>query len=329
MSIMDLEQLKDKNVLVTGADGFIPSFVCDRLVELGANVTALVRRNSGNTLKCIPHLVGKVKIRWGDMTDLSLLVMETKNTDIIYHLGAQSHVQYSLHNPLETFQTNVTGTINVLEASRINDVKRIVHAGSAEVYGKPETVPITEDHPLAPRSPYAASKVASDRLMFSYYCTYGLPVVTSRFFGIYGPRQSIEKAIPKFILKIHNNEPPVVYGDGMQSRDYMYVTDAADAYARLGVAENVDGQVVNVGTGTEIKIIDLAKTILKTMNSNLEPIFTEKLHPGEAGRLVSDPTKGMNILNWKPTITFEEGMKRTVEYYLKHTELYNNLNVVV
>lgn len=317
------------NVLVTGADGFIPSFVCDRLVELGANVTALVRRNSSNILKSIPHLVNKVKIRWGDMTDLSLLVMETKNTDIIYHLGAQSHVQYSLHNPLETFQTNITGTINVLEAARINDVKRIVHAGSAEVYGKPETVPITEDHPLAPRSPYAASKVAADRLMFSYYCTYGLPVVTSRFFGIYGPRQSIEKAIPKFILKIHNNEPPVVYGDGMQSRDYMYVTDAADAYARLGLAENVDGQVVNVGTGIEIKILDLAKTILKTMNSNLEPIFTEKLHPGEAGRLVSDPTKGMKVLNWKPTINFEDGMKRTIEYYLKHTELYNSLNVVV
>ena len=144
MSIVDLEQLKDKNVLVTGADGFIPSFVCDRLVELGANVTALVRRNSGNTLKCIPHLVEKVKIRWGDMTDLSLLVMERKNTDIIYHLGAQSHVQYSLHNPLETFQTNVTGTINVLEAARINDVKRIVHAGSAEVYGKPEKLTVRQ-----------------------------------------------------------------------------------------------------------------------------------------------------------------------------------------
>ena len=326
---MNLERLQDVNVLVTGADGFIPSFVCDRLVEFGANVTALVRRNSSNILKSIPHLVDKVKIRWGDMTDLSLVITETKNVDIIYHLGAQSHVQYSLHNPLETFQNNITGTINVLEAARINEVKKIVHAGSAEVYGKPETVPVTENHALVPRSPYAASKVAADRLMFSYYCTYGLPVVTSRFFGIFGPRQSIEKVIPKFILKIQNNESPMIYGDGTQSRDYMYVTDAADAYARLGVAEHVDGEVINIGTGLETKVIDLANLIIRTMGSNLEPLFTEKLHPGEAGRLVSDPTKCMKILDWKPTISLEDGMKTTVEYYSKHNELYKSLDVVV
>ena len=314
---------------MTGADGFIPSYVCDRLVELGAEITALVRRDSSNVIKSIPHLKKKVKIRWGDIMDLSLLVLETKDIDIIYHLGAQSHVQYSLHNPVETYQTNTIGTLNVLEAARINDVKRIVHAGSAEVYGKPETVPIKEDHPLAPRSPYAAGKVASDRLLFSYYCTYGLDTVTSRFFGIYGPRQSIEKAIPKFILKIHNNEPPIVYGDGSQSRDYMYATDAADAYARLGIVENVEGQVINIGTGIETTIVDLANMIIGIMGSNMKPIFTEKIHPGEAGRLVSDPSKGMKILDWKPTITLEEGLKRTVDYYLKHPELYNNLDVVV
>ena len=165
---MNLEQFNDLNVLVTGADGFIPSFVCDRLVELGANVTALIRRNSSNEIKSIPHLIDKLKIRWGDITDLSLLLEETKEIDVIYHLGAMSHVQYSLYNPVETYQTNTLGTMNVLEASRINNVKRVVHAGSAEVYGKPETVPIEENHPLEPRSPYAAGKVASDRLMFAY-----------------------------------------------------------------------------------------------------------------------------------------------------------------
>ena len=326
---MNLEKFKDLNVLVTGADGFIPSYVCDRLVELGANVTALTRRTSSNQLKAIPHLVDKVKFRWGDITDLSLLVLETKDTDVIYHLGAQSHVQYSLHNPLETYQTNTIGTLNVLEAARINDVERVVHAGSAEVYGKPEAVPITEEHKLAPRSPYAAGKVASDRLMFSYYCTYGMSLVMSRFFGIYGPRQSIEKAIPKFILKIHNNEPPVVYGDGSQSRDYMFGTDAADAYAKLGLVENIDGQVVNIGTGTETNIGDLARMIIKLMGSNLEPKFTGKIHPGEAGRLFCDPSKCMKILDWKPTVTLEEGLKKTIDYYLKHPELYDSLNVVV
>ena len=326
---MSSADLKGCKVLVTGADGFIPSFVCDRLVELGANVTALVRRNSSSVIKSIPHLVDKLKIRWGDITDLSLLISETKDTEIIYHLGAQSHVQYSLHNPVETYQTNTIGTMNVLEAARINDVKRIVHAGSAEVYGKPETVPIEENHPLEPRSPYAAGKVASDRLMFAYYCTYDLPVVMSRFFGIYGPRQSIEKAIPKFILQIHNNEVPCVYGDGKQSRDYMFVTDAADAYTRLGLADNVVGQAMNIGTGIETDIATLARLIIKIMGAKMEPNFTGKISPGEAGRLVCNPSKGMKTLDWKPTVSLEDGLKNTVDYYLKNTHLYKFLDTVI
>ena len=326
---MNLEQFNDLNVLVTGADGFIPSFVCDRLVELGANVTALIRRNSSNEIKSIPHLIDKLKIRWGDITDLSLLLEETKEIDVIYHLGAMSHVQYSLYNPVETYQTNTLGTMNVLEASRINNVKRVVHAGSAEVYGKPETVPIEENHPLEPRSPYAAGKVASDRLMFAYYCTYGLPVVMSRFFGIYGPRQSIEKAIPKFILQIHNKKSPCVYGDGKQSRDYMFVTDAADAYTRLGLADNVIGQAMNIGTGIETDIATLARLIIKIMEAKIEPNFTGKINPGEAGRLVCNPSKGMKMLNWKPTVSLEDGLKQTVDYYLKNTNLYKFLDTVV
>ena len=326
---MNLEEFNDLDVLVTGADGFIPSFVCDRLVELGANVTALIRRNSSNEIKSIPHLIDKLKIRWGDITDLSLLLEETKEIDVIYHLGAVSHVQYSLYNPVETYQTNTLGTMNVLEASRINNVKRVVHAGSAEVYGKPETVPIEENHPLEPRSPYAAGKVASDRLMFAYYCTYGLPVVMSRFFGIYGPRQSIEKAIPKFILQIHNKKSPCVYGDGKQSRDYMFVTDAADAYTRLGLADNVIGQAMNIGTGIETDIATLARLIIKIMGAKIEPNFTGKISPGEAGRLVCNPTKGMKLLDWKPTISLEDGLKQTVDYYLKNTHLYKFLDTVV
>ncbi len=326
---MNLEQFNDLNVLVTGADGFIPSFVCDRLVELGANVTALIRRNSSNEIKSIPHLIDKLKIRWGDITDLSLLLEETKEIDVIYHLGAMSHVQYSLYNPVETYQTNTLGTMNVLEASRINNVKRVVHAGSAEVYGKPETVPIEENHPLEPRSPYAAGKVASDRLMFAYYCTYGLPVVMPRFFGIYGPRQSIEKAIPKFILQIHNKKSPCVYGDGKQSRDYMFVTDAADAYTRLGLADNVIGQAMNIGTGIETDIATLARLIIKIMGAKIEPNFTGKINPGEAGRLVCNPSKGMKMLNWKPTVSLEDGLKQTVDYYLKNTHLYKFLDTVV
>ena len=326
---MDLAKFGELRVLVTGADGFIPSYVCERLVELGASVTALVRRNSSNVIKSIPHVRKSVKIRWGDITDLSVLIQETKGVDVVYHMGAQSHVQYSLHNPLETYQANTIGTMNVLEAARLNDVGRVVHAGSAEVYGKPEAVPIKETHPLAPRSPYAAGKVASDRLMFSYFCTYGLPVVMSRFFGIFGPRQSIEKAIPKFILRIGQGMPPIIYGDGTQSRDYMYGTDAADAYARLGVADGVAGETVNIGTGKETKIVDLANMIISLMGSDVKPEFTPALHPGEAGRLVADPARGMEALDWHPQVRLEEGMKTTIKYYKDRPELADDLDVVV
>lgn len=326
---MNLAKFDSLRVLVTGADGFIPSYVCERLADLGADVTALVRRNSSNVIKSIPHLRERVRIRWGDITDLSVLIQETKDVDVVYHMGAQSHVQYSLHNPLETYQTNTVGTMNVLEAARLNDVGRVVHAGSAEVYGKPETVPIKEAHPLAPRSPYAAGKVASDRLMFSYFCTYGLPVVMSRFFGIFGPRQSIEKAIPKFVLRIGRGMPPVIYGDGTQSRDYMYGTDAADAYARLGVVDGMVGETVNIGTGKETRIVDLASMIIRLMGKDIKPEFTPALHPGEAGRLVADPTRGMEALDWRPEVSLEEGMKRTIKYYQDRPDLAKDLDVVI
>jgi len=151
----------------------------------------------------------------------------------------------------------------------------------------------------------------------------------SRFFGIYGPRQSIEKAIPKFILQIHNKKSPCVYGDGKQSRDYMFVTDAADAYTRLGLADNVIGQAMNIGTGIETDIATLARLIIKIMGEKIEPNFTGKINPGEAGRLVCNPSKGMKMLNWKPTVNLEDGLKQTVDYYLKNTHLYKFLDTVV
>ena len=151
----------------------------------------------------------------------------------------------------------------------------------------------------------------------------------SRFFGIYGPRQSIEKVIPKFILKILNNEPPIVYGDGMQSRDYMYVTDAADAYARLGVADDVIGEVINIGTGIELTIADLAQKIIDLIGVNTKPSFSGKINPGEAGRLFTDPTNCMKKLDWKPEIGLEDGLKKTIDHFTKNKSLYKDLDFVI
>lgn len=224
--LKQFKKLSNLSILVTGADGFVSSHLCEFLSSQNANITALIKRNSAGIFKNIDVIKNKIKVRWGDTQDLSLLIEITKNTDIIFHLAAQSHVGYSLYNPYETYVNDVISTLNILESARKNDVKRIVHAGSSEIYGKPEYVPIDEKHPLKPRSPYAAAKASAENLLQSYFYAYNLPVVMSRFFNIYGPRQGLDQVIPKFILQAINNKDITIYGNGNQTRDYTYVDDA-------------------------------------------------------------------------------------------------------
>ena len=313
------------NVLVTGADGFVSSHLCEELLENGANVTGLIKRNSTGLFKNVDHIKNKIKIKWGDTQDLSLLEEITRKTDIIYHLAAQSHVGYSIYNPNETVVNDVISTLNVLECARKNDVKRIIHAGSSEIYGNPTYVPIDEKHPLNPRSPYAAAKAASEHLLQSYFHTYGLPVVLSRFFNIYGPRQGLDQAIPIFILQALNNRKITIYGNGNQTRDYTYVTDAVHAYSLLGLKPNIEGTVMNFGTQSEIKIRDLAKLILKLTKSKSVLSFDEKLRSGETPRLLCNSKNAYKVLKWKPKIEIETGIKNTIEFFKQRKHLVTNL----
>lgn len=317
--------LSGKKVLVTGADGFIPSYVCETLVQKGANVTALVRRNSSSLLKNIGHLKNDLKVVWGDIQDLPTLIRLTKGVEIIYHLAANSHVAYSIVSPVESFTIQTTGTINVLEATRINGVQRMIHAGSAEEYGETRDVQIAEDFPLLPRSPYAAGKVAADRLMYSYWCSYDTPVVMSRFFGIYGPRQSAEKAIPKFIFQALDGDDITLYGDGSQTRDFMFGTDAGEAYAELGVADNVIGRVVNIGTGKKYPIAMVAEDVVRMMGSKSRIAKDMNLKPGEASHLVADPSLLQKTLGWKPVVSWEDGLRRTIDFFVKRKDRYGDL----
>lgn len=328
-NIKNLQKLSGLNVLVTGADGFVSSHLCDNLINNNAKVTALLKRNSAGLFKNIDHVKKKLKIRWGDTQDLSLLHDITKDVDIVFHLAAQSHVGHSLHNPYETVVNDVLSTLNILEASRKNNVKRIIHAGSSEIYGKPLYVPIDEKHPLQPRSPYAAAKASSENLLESYYHTYGLPIVMSRFFNIYGPRQGLDQVIPKFILQALNNKDITVYGDGSQTRDYTFVSDAVEAYALLGITPKIEGFVINFGSGKEIEIRDLAKLIIKLSKSSSQLKFDRKLRSGETPRLLSNPTLARKILGWKNKVTIEEGLKKTMEYYKTKKELVENLPFMV
>lgn len=319
------EKIKGKQVLVTGADGFIASHLCEFLYYNKAKVTALIRRNSTGVFRNINEIKSKINVVWGDTQDLSLLTQITKKTDIIFHLAAQSHVGYSIHNPYETVINDIISTLNVLEASRKNDVKRIVHAGSSEIYGEPEYVPIDEKHPLNPRSPYAAAKASAEHLLQSYYFTYDLPVVMSRFFNIYGPRQGLDQAIPKFILQALNNKDITIYGDGNQTRDYTYVSDAVNAYFLLGITPKLEGKVLNFGTSKEIKIKELAKLIIKNTNSKSKLKFDHNLRSGETPRLLCKPKKAKETLNWKTKIDIETGIKNTINYYKNKKELISNL----
>jgi len=318
-------------VLVTGADGFVASHLCEYLIRRGCYVIGLVRRTSGCRLKNIGHLSGKMEIVWGDVTDATQMRGVTYGVDVIFHLAAMSHVAYSIGNPEEAYLQNVIGGFNILEASRDNDVKRIVHAGSAEVYGTMADELLTEKDPLLPRSAYAASKASVDRLMYAYWCSYRTPVVMARFFGIYGPRQSPEKAIPKFIGQVFSGSPITIYGDGRQTRDYMYVADCVEAYGKLGLdaGSEVIGEVVNVARGDRIEIGEVAKAIREAMAQFGVYVvgisYEGNLREAEAPHLACDPKKIHTLIDWDPTVEFRTGISRTIGYYKAHPELFEGL----
>ncbi len=319
------EKLTGKRIIVTGADGFVGSHLCEFLVSQGADVTALIRRNSAGTFKNIDSFKKKINIKWGDARDFSIVSETCKNQDIIFHLAAQSHVGYSIHNPYETVLDNTISLMNILEATRKYDISRLIHAGSSEIFGNPSKVPINEKSELNPRSPYAAAKAGADHLLKAYYYSYNLPIVNSRFFNIFGPRQGLDQVIPKFILQALNNKNLTVYGKGNQTRDYTFVKDAVHAYSLLAIKPKIEGMTINFGTGKEIKIKELAKLILKLTKSKSKLIFDNKLREGETPRLLCDPSQAYKLLKWKPTKTLEKGITETIEYFQNKKELVSNL----
>lgn len=320
-----MKTFSGKTILVTGADGFVASHLCEHLVSKNAKVIALLRRNSGGIFKNLNEIKKSVQIKWGDTQDLSLLIETTKNVDVIYHLAAQSHVGHSIYNPYETVVNDVLSTLNVVESARKNDVKRIIHAGSSEIYGDPKYVPIDTKHPLQPRSPYAAAKGSAENILESYFHTYGLPIVMSRFFNIFGPRQGLDQAIPKFILQALNGKNITIYGNGKQTRDYTYVSDAVDAYSKLGLTPKLEGKVMNFGTEKEITIKNLAELIIKLTKSKSKLHFSKKLRTGETPRLLSEPKYAKKILGWSAKIDVTTGLEKTIEYFKGKEHLVSNL----
>src|SRR3989344_2323107 len=273
------EFYQGKKVLVTGADGFIGSHLTERLVNYGANVIIFVKDNTllhGSNLpklNNLSNLKDKVKVLSGNIASHDIInLIKREKPEIIFHLAADAYVNKSFNQPREVIQTNVDGTLNILH-SCLNEemkpqdfIKRIVVTSSSEVYGTYDD-PIKEDFELRPSSPYGASKAAADRLAFSYYFTYNLPIAIIRPFNTYGPRHTYD-APPKFISLALAGKDITVYGDGEQSRDLMYVDDTVDGFLIMGNNEKAIGEAVNFGTGVDTKIIDLAKIIIELSGSS-------------------------------------------------------------
>ncbi len=310
-----------KTILITGGAGFIGSYIAERYVTEGYLVRVLDDFSTGNVnnIRALFNFKNFKLIR-GDVRDKGTIQRATAGVDTILHLAAQIHVDKSIINPKYTFEVNTLGTLNILDAALESEIELVVYTSTSEVYGSAQYVPMNEKHPLNPASPYAASKAAADRLCFAYYNTYKLPVVIVRCFNTYGPRQGdigYAAVIPKFIRRVMQGLPPVIYGDGKQTRDYMYIEDAVKAYDLvLKSHENLLGKAVNFGTGRETRILDVANSIIKICNrdENLKPIHVAP-RPGEVKRLCADTTLAKKELNFNPDYDLKKGLEKFIRWY--------------
>jgi UDP-glucose 4-epimerase len=315
----EVNAMPKERILITGAAGFIGSHLADDFVKKGYPVKILDDFSAGN----VNNIFGlfnysNFKMIRGSITDKELVSKSTMNVDVIFHLAAQVHVDRSIIEPRHTFEVNTLGTLNILDAALENEIKLVIYASTSEVYGSAIHVPMKEDHPLNPASPYAASKAAADRLCFSYYNTYHLPVVIVRCFNTYGPRQKdygYAAVIPHFISRALAGSPPVIYGDGTQTRDYMYVKDAVNAYELvLKSNESLLGKTINFGTGKEISINELAQTVMKLCGMKAKPIHAAP-RTGEVKRLCADISFARSQLGFTPKYSITHGLEEFVRWY--------------
>jgi len=319
---------KDKRVLVTGAGGFIGSHLVERLVSEGARVRALVHYNSRNDPGLLKFLsdetLAGLDLLPADLLDPYAVQQAVDGIEIVFHLGALISIPYSYIHPYHVAETNMMGTLNVLEACRAVGVRRLVHTSSSEVYGTALRVPIDEDHPLQGQSPYSASKIGADKLAKSYFCAYELPVVTLRPFNTYGPRQSDRAVIPTIIAQTLTQDV-VHLGNLDARRDLTYVTDTVDGFIKVSAAADVEGKTYNLGAGSDISIGKLAEKIIKLVGRPVKIDVDEaRLRPegSEVQRLLADNTLAKKELGWEPRISLDEGLRRTIKWISDNLELY-------
>lgn len=317
-----------QQVLVTGAGGFIGSHLCERLVQAGARVRAFVRYNSrgdtGLLADIEPHTRAAIEVVAGDLRDYEAVRQAIDGCDIVFHLGALIAIPYSYLHPREVTEVNVLGTLNVLQAARAAGTKRVIHTSTSEVYGTAESPKITEHHRLQGQSPYAASKIAADKLVESFHRSYGLPTVTVRPFNTYGPRQSMRAVIPTIVAQAIRG-PRIRIGSLTATRDFTFVTDTADGFIAAARADAVLGEEFNLGTDSEITVGEVIEHVARLLGRPLSPeVETDRLRPSasEVYRLRSDNSKAAARLGWRPTVPFDTGLAAVIEWVQRHAAVH-------
>lgn len=313
-------------ILVTGADGFIGSHLCEALTRQGREVRAFVYYNSFNSWGWLDHaaadILADIEVVAGDVRDSHSVNRAARGCDAILHLAALIAIPYSYHAPESYVQTNVLGTLNVMQAARDHGVARVVHTSTSEVYGTARYVPITEEHPLMGQSPYSATKIGADQLAYSFYAAFGVPVVILRPFNTYGPRQSARAVIPTVIAQIANGMREIRLGSLTPTRDFSYIDDTVAGFIAALKSDGAVGEVVNLGSGFEVSIGDTAKLIARLMHSDVSIVSDDaRVRPAnsEVERLLADNSKARKLLGWEPAYAgldgFAQGLKHTIEWF--------------
>jgi NAD dependent epimerase/dehydratase len=321
----DPMSLKDKTVAVTGADGFIGSHLVEALLSQGCRVRALAFYNSFGTSGWLDSLpltprggYTDLEIISGDIRDPHLMRDFLRGQQIVFHLASLIAIPFSYRSPDSYVDTNVKGTLNLLQAAREAEVERFIHTSTSEVYGSAQRTPMDELHPLSAQSPYAAAKIAADQLALSFHRSYGLPVVMVRPFNTYGPRQSARAIIPTIITQALAHPGHVKLGSLHPVRDFTFVTDTAAGLVAAAKAKKVVGEVINLGTGEAISIGDLATAIGRAMGLRIR-VKADKQRvrpePSEVDRLLCDAAKAQRLLKWRPNVSLEEGLQRTIAWF--------------
>lgn len=323
--------LAKSTVLVTGADGFIGSNLVERLVALGANVRAFCLYNSQGSwgwLDRAPESVrSKLDVRLGDIRDARFVTEACRGVDVIFHLAALIAIPYSYVAPESFVDTNVKGTLNVLEAARINRVRRFVQTSTSEVYGTPETTPIREDHALRAQSPYAATKVAADQLALSFQRSFDVPVVVLRPFNTFGPRQSTRAVLPSILTQLLEGKAELSLGRLDTQRDMTFVSDTVEGFRLAGSRDGVVGETIQLGTGRMVSIQEMFEMACKIVGHaprvTLDP---RRLRPdaSEVTVLLSDPSRAKKLLGWEPKVSLESGVSLTIDWLREHLSFYKS-----